>query len=458
MIRFNTAIFYDIENLTKGQSYTNVNSLSLSDIYQKIKALDYVDHISLQRAYANWGDSRLNVLKDEVNSLGIDPIQVFGFAKYHIKNAADIQLVVDAMEINFTRALIDTYVIVSGDGGFASLVKKLHEYSRRVVVCAYGNATNSNLKAVADEFIQLYDPEEYALSRLVTTPAIAKSPRRSGDGGETHSISHGFGRSHIIKPAWMNRSSQEITPLSLDQTDPQLLLSTSKNILSWLLEDEENRQKLSEGGIHLSVIREAFKYMIPDFKPELMGFGKFIELIQFLCHETEVCVITALPNNTLLSFKSAVPANAQALPDLTPESLHTVERYQQLLVLGKPKISTNLEVQFEPLGKVLINCKDAEYSLHDWVNLLAAELPEYGSELIKHFLHTLCNGDVFERHPPELSLTEQSLRLKSEFCRFADLSALIAQVAETKLRGILGEEFNVKTLEACLSCWASHTT
>ncbi|MDX1978520.1 MAG: NYN domain-containing protein [Pseudanabaenaceae cyanobacterium bins.68] len=448
MIRFNTAIFYDIENLTKGQSYSNVSALSLSEIYQKIRDLPYVDHISLQRAYANWGDNRLSVLKDEVNSLGIDPIQVFGFAKHQPKNAADIQLVVDAIEINFTRALIDTYVIVSGDGGFASLVKKLHEYSRRVVVCAYGNATNGNLKAVADEFIELQDPEEHPIAaKVASNPTILKSPKKLGDAAEPPS------KKLVVKPSWISKAHQEITPITPHLASPELLLNTSKNILSWLQQDEENRKKLREGGILLSVIMEAFKYVIPEFKPELLGFGKFGELLQFLCHETELCVIGSLHKSPALAFRAAVPQDVQVLPDLTPATLHTVERYQQLLVQGKPKISTDLELKFEPLGQALVKWVDLAQPLDSWISLLKEALPEYDLEIIKHFCHTLIQGDILERQPLELPLAEQILSLKPEFQQFADMAAAIDRLAETKLKGILGEEVKLVILRRCLQCW-----
>lgn len=76
--RFNTAIFYDLENLTQGNNFSKdfIQHFSLRPIYQKINDLEIVDRISLQRAYANWSDARLSVLKTEINQLGIDPVQI----------------------------------------------------------------------------------------------------------------------------------------------------------------------------------------------------------------------------------------------------------------------------------------------------------------------------------------------------------------------------------------------
>ncbi|MGC8949986.1 NYN domain-containing protein [Chloroflexus sp.] len=52
------------------------------------------------------------------------------------------------------------FVIVSGDGGFAALAKKLHEYGKTVIGCAYRSAVNKTFQAVCDEFVWITDPEE----------------------------------------------------------------------------------------------------------------------------------------------------------------------------------------------------------------------------------------------------------------------------------------------------------
>ena len=67
MRRFNTAIFYDVENLTQGNNFSKdfIQHFSLRPIYQKISDLELVDRTALQRAYANWSDPRLSILKTE---------------------------------------------------------------------------------------------------------------------------------------------------------------------------------------------------------------------------------------------------------------------------------------------------------------------------------------------------------------------------------------------------------
>ncbi|MCW5971158.1 MAG: NYN domain-containing protein [Blastocatellales bacterium] len=78
---FNTAIFYDIENLLKGYSFSQqmAANLSLEEIFGAIKQTERLSQVAVQRAYANWSDPRLAIMRGELNELGIEPIQVFVF-------------------------------------------------------------------------------------------------------------------------------------------------------------------------------------------------------------------------------------------------------------------------------------------------------------------------------------------------------------------------------------------
>jgi len=122
-ITFNTAILYDIENLLKGYSFSQqmAANLSLEKILEAIKQTGQLGRIAFHMTYANWSDSRLAIMHGEINELGIDPIQVFGFSRDQKKNAADIQLAIDDIDLAHARPAIEVFVIVSEDGGFASL-------------------------------------------------------------------------------------------------------------------------------------------------------------------------------------------------------------------------------------------------------------------------------------------------------------------------------------------------
>ncbi|MBD2500886.1 NYN domain-containing protein [Anabaena azotica] len=149
---FNTAIFYDIENLniSKANSQT---SFSFKNIQDNLKKITSFKKPAIQCAYADWSESRLKLLKDEIQELGVAAIQIFDFG--HNKNAADIQLSIDVMELVALRPHIQVFVIVSGDGGFASLAKKLHEYGKTVIGCGYEGKINRFFQSICDYFIIL---------------------------------------------------------------------------------------------------------------------------------------------------------------------------------------------------------------------------------------------------------------------------------------------------------------
>ncbi|MGL4992640.1 MAG: NYN domain-containing protein [Bacteroidales bacterium] len=175
---FNTAIFYDIENLTKGYRFGKEieQNLSLKKIHKAIMRSKLIDRISFQRAYANWAEPRMHFMRNEILELAIDATQVFGITSTGgIKNVADIQLTVDVIDILHTHPHIETFVIVSGDGGYASLVKKLHEYGKSVIGCGYAKSTNRIFEAVCDDFIEIQDPEE--LGYISQDRTVSAEPR-----------------------------------------------------------------------------------------------------------------------------------------------------------------------------------------------------------------------------------------------------------------------------------------
>ncbi|MEJ1938683.1 NYN domain-containing protein, partial [Nostoc sp. NIES-2111] len=149
---YNTAIFYDIENLNLSKNNSQGN-FSFKKIQNSLKKIDGFKKAAIQYAYADWSDSRLKPLKDEIQELGVAPIQIFDFG--HNKNAADIQLSIDVMELVALRSYIQVFVIVSGDGGFASLAKKLHEYGKTVIGCGYEGKINRFFQSICDYFIIL---------------------------------------------------------------------------------------------------------------------------------------------------------------------------------------------------------------------------------------------------------------------------------------------------------------
>ncbi len=171
---FNTVILYDIENLTLGNRNPQFN-FSLEHIIKDIKRYNLVNQIAGQYAYADWSDSRLRKIKFDVQQFGIEPMQIFGFSTH--KNAADIQLVIDAVELIHSKPSLEVFAIVSGDGGFSCLAKKLHEYGKVVIGCGYENHISSVFTAVCDYFVRLPDPVQQNQNETRNLITTVEQPR-----------------------------------------------------------------------------------------------------------------------------------------------------------------------------------------------------------------------------------------------------------------------------------------
>ena len=176
-LNFNTAIFYDIENLIG--DYDNKEILSkllLEDIHNEILKKD-IGAIVIQRAYANWLNPKLDSLRKDIVEFGIDPIQISSFDKGFQKNALDIQLAIDAMDILLNKNIVEIFIIVSGDGGFSSLAKKLHEYGKTVIGCSFSENVSEVFVTICDDFIRLEDSIKYFKKPISQQkPTVYKSP------------------------------------------------------------------------------------------------------------------------------------------------------------------------------------------------------------------------------------------------------------------------------------------
>ena len=159
---FDTAVFVDLENLVAGYTLTEeqMKRLDLKAMLTRISDLEQlVGRYAISRAYANWQSYKLAPLTAQLAELGMAQahVQAIGLSQ---KNLCDIALATDVMDVLHTRPNIRTFVIVSGDGGFAWLVRRLNEYGKNVVVAAYESQTNRTLRELANVFLPVDDPRE----------------------------------------------------------------------------------------------------------------------------------------------------------------------------------------------------------------------------------------------------------------------------------------------------------
>ena len=200
---FNTAVFFDIENVLGGYDNDAIATVSISQIMDVIR--EEGSNAGLISSSRSTGLCELEhreafSLRREIVEQGIEPKQVFGFDRGEKKNAADIELVIDAIDLAYTRPALTTFVIVSGDGGFSSLVKKLHELGKSVLVCAYPDRISPALRAVCDVYVDLATS-----AARVERPSPRQRGRRPRFDGDRSAATQSTGRARAAHDCQRNR-------------------------------------------------------------------------------------------------------------------------------------------------------------------------------------------------------------------------------------------------------------
>src|SRR5437016_11881279 len=164
------AVFLDLENIALGARDAHYPSF---DIRKVLERLLLKGQIVVKKAYCDF--DRYKTFKRGLHEAAFELIEI-PHVRQSGKNSADIRMVVDALDLCYTKAHLDTFVIISGDSDFSPLVSKLRENAKTVIGVGVKSSTSDLLMSTCDEFI-LYDD----LVRTVPAPKAKRAaprPRR----------------------------------------------------------------------------------------------------------------------------------------------------------------------------------------------------------------------------------------------------------------------------------------
>lgn len=155
----NVAVFIDAENLFKGYGKLEIPDVSMADILRQLEDAAAREagagSIAVARAFADWNALGLEDYRRDVERAGVKTVQVFSAGKAS-KNAADIELVVDCLRSAANLEQIEVFIIVSADGDFVPLVRRLHELDKYVVGATLADhPVNSLLEREVDQYVSL---------------------------------------------------------------------------------------------------------------------------------------------------------------------------------------------------------------------------------------------------------------------------------------------------------------
>ena len=170
-----TAVFVDFENLALGVEQDKKGRFEIELV---LKRLLERGRIVFKRAYCDW--SRFQNFMREFHMQGFEMVDIPG-SKVSGKNSADIRMVVDAIDLCYSKTHIDTFALITGDSDFSPLVSKLKENNKRVLGCGVRSSTSDLLANNCDEFI-FYDDlirvQKRTQQRRSSAPSSAASRRR----------------------------------------------------------------------------------------------------------------------------------------------------------------------------------------------------------------------------------------------------------------------------------------
>src|SRR3954471_15276955 len=144
------AVFLDLENIALGAHDADFPAFEIQKV---LKRLLLKGHIVVKKAYCDF--ERYKTFKRGLHEAAFELIEI-PHVRMSGKNSADIRMVVDALDLCYTKSHLDTFVIVSGDSDFSPLVSKLRENNKVVIGIGVKKSTSDLLMANCDEFI-LYD-------------------------------------------------------------------------------------------------------------------------------------------------------------------------------------------------------------------------------------------------------------------------------------------------------------
>lgn len=161
----NIALFCDFENIVLGVKDTKYPHFDIQTILERLLLKG---SIVVKKAYCDW--DRYKDYKKSMHEAAFELIEI-PHVRQSGKNSADIRMVVDALDLCYTKSHLDTFVILSGDSDFSPLVSKLRENNKHVIGIGVRDATSSLLSANCDEFI-FYD--DLIRAQLPSKKAVAK--------------------------------------------------------------------------------------------------------------------------------------------------------------------------------------------------------------------------------------------------------------------------------------------
>ena len=290
------ALFCDFENVALGVRDTQHEKF---DIKLVLERLLLKGSIVVKKAYCDW--DRYKGFKSTMHEANFELIEI-PHVRQSGKNSADIRLVVDALDLCYTKAHVNTFVIISGDSDFSPLVSKLRENNKQVIGVGVKQSTSDLLTANCDEFIfydDLVRESGRQSSRREARPAPPASRRPA-------------------TPAANPEESRRREEAEARRTKGvELALQTFEALYA---------ERGDGGKIWASVLKEAIKRRKPDFSESYYGFRSFGGLLEEMQERGFLKMGRDEKSNAFVFRGGSESSGAQAAQEQAPDVLPLTHR------------------------------------------------------------------------------------------------------------------------------------
>src|SRR5215468_5756360 len=239
----NMALFCDFENLALGVRDAKYAQFDMQKVLERLLLKG---SIIVKKAYCDW--ERYKAFKASMHEAAFELIEI-PHVRQSGKNSADIRLVVDALDLCYTKAHIDTFVILSGDSDFSPLVSKLRENNKCVIGVGVKKSTSDLLIANCDDFL-FYD--DLVREQEQKKQRAAKHAPATTSGGAPKKTSK--------------------------KTEPDKRQEAIDMIIETL--EALSAERGAEDKIWGSMVKQALKRRQPGFNESSYGFRSFSELLE----------------------------------------------------------------------------------------------------------------------------------------------------------------------------------
>jgi uncharacterized LabA/DUF88 family protein len=239
----NMALFCDFENIALGVRDAKYAQFDMKKVLERLLLKG---SIIVKKAYCDW--ERYKAFKASMHEAAFELIEI-PHVRQSGKNSADIRLVVDALDLCYTKAHVDTFVILSGDSDFSPLVSKLRENNKVVIGVGVKKSTSDLLTANCDEFL-FYD--DLVREQEQKKQRAAQHATGTTTGGAPHKTAK--------------------------QREPD----KRQEALDMIIETLEalSAERGAEDKIWGSMVKQALKRRQPGFNESYYGFRSFSELLE----------------------------------------------------------------------------------------------------------------------------------------------------------------------------------